>query len=114
MTFNDGPSQVVRKVFICNNGKCAATGTANEIFETLHAMIQERGMDAYDAPLRIKCLISGCLDVCQNGPVMVVHPGATYYQNVDRSALQRIFDSHLLRGEIVPEYVHIHKNQLEK
>ncbi len=114
MTFNNGPSQAVRKVFICNNGKCAATGTANEIYETLLGMIQERGMDEYDAPLRVKCLISGCLDVCENGPVMVVHPGATYYKNVDRDALQRIFESHLLRGEIVPEYVHIHKNQLNK
>ena len=114
MTFNNGPSQVVRKVFICNNGKCAATGTANEIYESLLGMIRERGMDEYDAPLRVKCLISGCLDVCENGPVMVVHPGATYYQKVDRAALQRIFESHLLRGEIVLEYVHIHKNQLDK
>jgi len=75
-------------------------------------MIREHGLDGYDAPLRIKCLISGCLDVCENGPVMVVHPGATYYQRVDLPALKKIFDRHLIHGEIVREYVHIHKNQV--
>ncbi len=111
-TLNSNPTQIVRKVFICTNGKCASSGTAHEIYEKLMAMIHERGLDEYDAPLRVKCLVSGCLDVCENGPVMVVHPGATYYQRVDPKALQRIFDQHLLHGEIVPELVHIHKSQL--
>lgn len=110
----DYPAPVVRKVFICNNGKCAATETAHSIYETLRDMIHECGMDEYDAPTRIKCLISGCLDVCENGPVMVVHPGAVYYQNVDREALQRIFDQHLLNGEVVADLVHHHKNQAAK
>ena len=114
MTFTTNSSQVVRKIFICNNGKCAATSTANTIYESLLNMIHERGMDEYDAPLRLKCLVSGCLDVCENGPVMVVHPGATYYQNVDQTALLHIFEKHLLQGEVVPEYVHIHKSQIEE
>jgi NADP-reducing hydrogenase subunit HndC len=112
MTVNSNPNQVVRKVFICTNGKCASSGTAHGIYEELMALIHERGLDDYDAPLRVKCLISGCLDVCENGPVMVVHPGATYYQRVDHNALQRIFDQHLLHGEIVADFVHIHKSQL--
>ena len=112
MSLTTNSSQTIRKVFICNNGKCAASGTANEIFAALLQMIHERGLDQYDAPLRVKCLVSGCLDVCENGPVMVVHPGATYYQNVTHQALERIFEQHLLQGEIVPEYVHLHKSQL--
>ncbi|MRS05787.1 (2Fe-2S) ferredoxin domain-containing protein [bacterium] len=111
-TLNGNPTQIIRKVFICTNGKCASYSTAYGIYEELMAMIRERGLDEYDAPLRVKCLVSGCLDVCENGPVMVVHPGATYYQRVDHQALQRIFDQHLLQGEIVREYVHIHKSQL--
>lgn len=102
---------VVRKVFVCYNGKCASAEAAAEIFEALTAKIREQGLDGYDAPLRIKCLISGCLDVCENGPVMVIHPGATYYQRVDAQALDKIFEQHLLSGEVVSEYVHLHKTQ---
>lgn len=105
------PGQVIRKVFICNNGKCASTETATEIFDVLTAKIRENGLDAYDAPLRIKCLISGCLDVCENGPVMVIHPGATYYWGVDRNALENIFETHLVGGTVVKDYVHRHKTQ---
>lgn len=72
--------------------------------------IRARGLDQFDAPIRIKCLLSGCLDVCENGPVMVVHPGAVYYQNVDEQALWAIFEQHLIRGEIVDKYV-VHRKE---
>jgi (2Fe-2S) ferredoxin len=105
MSISSGAAQTVRKVFICNNGKCASTETAHHVYQTLIEMIHARGMDEVDAPLRIKCLLSGCLDVCENGPIMVVHPGATYYQQVDLAALQKIFENHLMNGKIVSENV---------
>lgn len=107
MTFTPSPSSVVRKVFICNNGNCVASQQAQEIYDTLLEMIHGAGLDQYAAPIQVKCVLSGCLDVCKNGPVMVIHPGAVVYQQVDRSALQRIFIQHLLRGEIVEENVYL-------
>lgn len=96
---------ILRKVFICNNGKCTSAQDAQVIYETLTEMIHERGMDKFDAPVRVKCLLTGCLDICKNGPVMVVHPGAVFYQHVDLPALQCIFEQHLLHGVVVDEYV---------
>lgn len=110
MIFSPPPSSVIHKVFICNNGKCASSQQAQEIFDALREMIHNAGLDQYDAPIRVKCMLSGCLDICKNGPVMVIHPGAVYYQQVDRSALQRIFNQHLLQGEIVEEKVYLREN----
>ncbi len=112
MTLLPFPEPLVRKVFICNNGKCADSQQSLEIYETLQGMIHEQGLDRYDSPNRIKCLLSGCFDICKNGPLMVVHPGAVYYQDVDQSKLRTIFEQHLLRGEIVEEYVYQRENKI--
>lgn len=110
MNYTPSTPSVVYKVFICNNGKCASSQQAQEIYNALCEMIHEAGLDQYDSPIRVKCMLSGCLDICKNGPVMVIHPGAVYYQQVDRSALQRIFYQHLLRGEIVEENEYLREN----
>lgn len=99
-------SPTLRKVFICNNGKCAESQDAQALHAALTELIQARGLDQFDAPVRVKCLLSGCLDVCKNGPVMIVHPGAVIYHHVDLTALRQIFEQHLMQGEVVEEFVY--------
>ena len=43
----------------------------------------------------------GCLDRCEQGPVLVVYPEAVWYTYVDREDIDEIIDRHFLRGEIV-------------
>ena len=44
---------------------------------------------------------SGCLDRCEEGPVLVVYPDEIWYTYVDRSDIDEIIDRHLVRGEVV-------------
>ena len=44
---------------------------------------------------------AGCLDRCEQGPVVVVYPEETWYTYVDREDLDEIIDSHLLNGKVV-------------
>jgi (2Fe-2S) ferredoxin len=44
---------------------------------------------------------AGCLDRCEEGPVLVVYPEAVWYTYVDRSDIDEIIDRHVLNGEIV-------------
>jgi (2Fe-2S) ferredoxin len=44
---------------------------------------------------------SGCLDRCEEGPVVVVYPQGTWYTYVDTSDIDEIIDSHLVKGETV-------------
>jgi (2Fe-2S) ferredoxin len=44
---------------------------------------------------------AGCLDRCEEGPVVVVYPEGTWYTYVDTSDIDEIVDSHLVGGKIV-------------
>jgi (2Fe-2S) ferredoxin len=44
---------------------------------------------------------AGCLDRCEEGPVLVVYPEGTWYTYVDTSDIDEIIDSHLVNGKPV-------------
>ena len=44
---------------------------------------------------------AGCLDRCDEGPVLVVYPEAVWYTYVDREDIDEIIDQHLLKGRVV-------------
>ncbi|MDR8938343.1 Ferredoxin, 2Fe-2S [Burkholderia multivorans] len=44
---------------------------------------------------------AGCLDRCEEGPVMVVYPEGTWYTYVDKADIDEIVESHLRDGKIV-------------
>ncbi len=44
---------------------------------------------------------AGCLDRCEEGPVLVVYPQGTWYTFVDNSDIDEIIDSDLIGGKVV-------------
>ncbi|MDZ7661951.1 (2Fe-2S) ferredoxin domain-containing protein [Thiohalophilus sp.] len=44
---------------------------------------------------------AGCLDRCEEGPVIVVYPDETWYTYVDEEDIDEIIEEHLLNGRIV-------------
>ena len=49
----------------------------------------------------VRINMAGCLDRCQEGPVVVVYPDAIWYTYIDRADLDEIIDEHLVNGRIV-------------
>lgn len=45
---------------------------------------------------------AGCLDRCEEGPVLVVYPEGTWYTYVDESDIDEIIEEHVLGGREVP------------
>ena len=41
------------------------------------------------------------LDRCDEGPVMVIYPGETWYTYVDQHDIDEIIDEHLVDGRVV-------------
>jgi len=92
-----------RHVFFCCNQR-----------EPLEACCNDHGaleMQAY-AKQRIKSLRmddkgkvrinkAGCLDRCNEGPILVVYPDAIRYTYVDKHDVEEIIDSHVVHGRIV-------------
>ena len=44
---------------------------------------------------------AGCLDRCDEGPVIVVYPEEVWYTYVDKTDVDEIIDEHLKHGRIV-------------
>jgi (2Fe-2S) ferredoxin len=44
---------------------------------------------------------AGCLDRCEDGPVMVVYPEGVWYTYVDQEDVDEIIEEHLLHGRVV-------------
>lgn len=44
---------------------------------------------------------AGCLDRCDDGPVLVVYPENVWYTYVDHEDIDEIIDEHLVHGRVV-------------
>lgn len=44
---------------------------------------------------------AGCLDRCEEGPVLVVYPEEVWYTYVDQSDIDEIIDEHLVHNRVV-------------
>jgi (2Fe-2S) ferredoxin len=92
-----------RHVFFCCNKRdppercCAASG-ALEMQKYAKERIKARGV-AGKGEVRINK--AGCLDRCEEGPVVVVYPDAVWYTYVDRDDIDEIIDSHVVGGKVV-------------
>ena len=90
-------------VFFCCNlreapERCCATSNANEMQQYAKKRIKELGL-AGKGKVRINK--AGCLDRCDEGPVIVVYPEEVWYTYVDRDDIDEIIDRHVIGGEIV-------------
>ena len=92
-----------KHVFFCtnqrpNNESCCADCHAS----TAHAHAKERikklGLNGQG---KVRMNKAGCLDRCDEGPVMVVYPEGIWYTYVDITDVDEIIDSHIVGGQIV-------------
>jgi (2Fe-2S) ferredoxin len=65
-----------------------------------HAKRRIKQLDL-NGPGKIRINQSGCLDRCDEGPVLVVYPQGIWYTYIDSSDIDEIIDSHLVGGKIV-------------
>ena len=50
---------------------------------------------------KVRVNTAGCLDRCDEGPVIVVYPEEVWYTYVDKSDIDEIIDEHLVHGRVV-------------
>ena len=90
-------------VFFCCNQRdpperCCATNDALEMQQYAKKRIKALGLSGKD---RVRINRAGCLDRCEEGPVIVVYPEEVWYTYVDKDDIDEIIDRHVIGGEIV-------------
>jgi (2Fe-2S) ferredoxin len=92
-----------RHVFFCCNqrdgGKqCCNCYGAQEMRDYAKKKVKELKLSG---PGRTRINTAGCMDRCEEGPVLVVYPEAIWYRYVDREDIDEIITEHVQNGRIV-------------
>jgi (2Fe-2S) ferredoxin len=90
-------------VFFCcnqreNGAACCADHRASRLRDYAKGRVKALGLNGAG---KVRVNMAGCLDRCEQGPVLVVYPEAVWYTYVDESDIDEIVDSHLVQGRPV-------------
>ena len=90
-------------MFFCTNQRkeneqCCNQHGAEVLREHAKQRIKQLGLSGEG---RVRINNAGCLDRCQEGPVLVVYPEEIWYTYVDQKDIDEIIDEHLLNGRVV-------------
>ncbi len=92
-----------RHVFFCCNQREAPEKCCNEFGATeLHKDAKERVKALrLSGAGKVRMNRAGCLDRCEEGPVIVVYPEGVWYTYVDRADIDEIIREHVQNGRVV-------------
>lgn len=90
-------------VFFCMNTRedgrpCCGERGAQAAQQHAKRRIKDLGLNGHE---KVRINQSGCLDRCEEGPVVVVYPEGVWYTYIDTSDIDEIIDSHLIGGKVV-------------
>ncbi len=77
---------------------------SNERVRQIGRQLLDRGL-LDDGPLSVKPTLARCLGACEGGPIICIHPEASWYFGVDSERFERIVKEHLQGGKVVEDYV---------
>lgn len=92
-----------RHVFFCLNQRdapkaCCGCHAADAMKDHAKRRIKDLKLSG---PGQVRINAAGCLDRCEEGPVIVVYPEEVWYTYVDKEDIDEIVDEHLVGGRIV-------------
>ena len=88
--------------FCCNQREPGETCCNEHGASALQAYAKDRiGQLKMKGKGKVRINKAGCLDRCDEGPVMVVYPEAVWYTYVDKEDVEEIIQEHLVHGRVV-------------
>ncbi|TAJ82147.1 (2Fe-2S) ferredoxin domain-containing protein [Reyranella sp.] len=93
-----------RRVLVCQGGPCIRAG-AEMIWG--HLRNEQKRLSLRTTGEGTMSAKTSCLGPCSLAPVLQVWPEGTFYGGVDEAGVDRIVESHLLRGEVVDDLAYL-------
>jgi len=84
-------------ILMCAGGGCISSGEES----CLQAL--QKAVEKYSLQEVVKIVETGCMGMCDAGPLMVIYPEGVYYQKLTAEDVEKIVSEHILKGRIVEE-----------
>jgi (2Fe-2S) ferredoxin len=90
-------------VFFCCNQRepgdtCCNNRGAQEVRDYAKDRVKALRLNGHG---KVRINLAGCMDRCDQGPVMVVYPEGVWYTYIDKQDIDEIIDQHLRHGHVV-------------
>lgn len=83
------------QILLCAGGSCISSGTQS-VREAFEASLKAHGLAE-----EIEVITTGCMGMCEVGPIAIVYPEGVFYQKVKATDVEEIVSEHLLKGRVV-------------
>ncbi len=83
---------------------CDGPSCMHKDSKSLVELIQKE-LDKNGLTNKVKIMLSGCLGMCNKGPIMIVNPGYTIYGNIGPKEITQIIKSHLVDKKPVAKFI---------
>lgn len=91
-----------KHIFICTNEKdgkkCCGEDRGMDLVKKFKEGLKDRGLHK-----TMRAQKAGCLDVCSEGPALVVYPEGIFYGHVKPKDVDRIIEEHLMNNKPVSD-----------
>ncbi|MCK5801385.1 MAG: FAD-dependent oxidoreductase [Lentisphaeria bacterium] len=95
-------NNVRAQILLCAGGSCISSGT-DSVRSALERELEKHGLEQ-----EIEIISTGCMGMCEIGPIAVIYPDGVFYQKVTAEDAADIVAEHLLKGRIVERLLHMH------
>jgi len=83
------------QLLLCHGTSCMSNGAAR-VKEALDEALKEANLDK-----EVEIITTGCMGICELGPIMVVYPDGVFYQQLKPEDAREIVQEHILKGRVV-------------
>ncbi|HUO85653.1 MAG TPA: (2Fe-2S) ferredoxin domain-containing protein [Thermoanaerobaculia bacterium] len=80
----------LKHVLVCTGGRCNDPARGDERGELIRAELKDLNRELGRKPVVRVCAVS-CLDLCDDGPNMVIWPGGDVFSGLDRKKAKEIY-----------------------
>ena len=85
-------------ILVCGGTGCHSNHS-QDVMAAFDKLIKDAGMED-----EVQVVQTGCQGLCAKGPIVVVHPGGVFYEEITPEKAERIFAEHIIKGRVVEKY----------